>query len=95
MCLGEIGLLFDALELNETNGVPQFQFRKKGINNYFMIPDGAFVLSLYGQDCRFAKIPPDEMLKIAKKKANLHEFITFTTVNKLIPDLHLKPKAKV
>ena len=60
-----------------------------------MIPNGAFVLSLYGEDCRFVKIQPDEMLKMAKKKANLHEFVTFTTVNKLIPDLHLKPKSKV
>ena len=95
MRLGEIGVLFGALEINETNGVPQFQFEKRGIDNYFTIPDGAFVLSLYGEDCRFAKIKPDEMLKMAKKKTNLHEFFTFTTVNKLVPDLHLKPKSKV
>ena len=84
MACSEIGLLFQALEINQETGVPQFQFKKKNINNYFKIPDETYLLSFEGDDARMAKLSPQEMYQKAKKIAKLDKFIRERPPKKVI-----------
>ena len=81
MMSGEISQLFNCLEVNQENGCPQFRFGSQ--RNYFQIPEGTYVMSCAGHDCRSSKVDITKMFELVTKNVQLGDYVTFSTVKNL------------